>query len=150
FPVLDAGTALRQAQDLAAKGRFIDADRELLQAAASDLWSPQPWRELGDLRLQLWRQSQSATDWELFLEAEKGFLVRDSQHFQAYETQGNWRLVAWRTSRQPEDLNAAIVAYRQAAALHPSRAWLHSQLAWALHLAKHDPDAQSEAETALQ
>jgi tetratricopeptide (TPR) repeat protein len=149
-PVLRASVELEQGQRLAGEGHLDKADQTLLVAAAQDPWSPEPWRALADVRLQVWLRTQEAADWERFVLAVDQFIRRDSRHFQSYEAKGNWYLTAWRKRDRGTDLATAVEGYREATQWHPSRAQQHAQLAWVLHLAGRDQDARAEAETALR
>jgi O-antigen ligase len=149
-PVLRASVELEQGQRLASEGHLGEADQTLLRAAGQDPWSPEPWRALADVRLQVWLRTQEAVDWERFVLAVDQFIRRDSRHFQPYESKGNWYLTAWRRSDRATDLAIAVEGYREATGWHPSRAQQHAQLAWALHLAGQDQEARAQAEAALR
>jgi tetratricopeptide (TPR) repeat protein len=147
-PVLTSSNHAAAANELLRLGRLAAGERELVAAAQADPWSPQPWQSLASLRLSIWTQTRQQDDWEQFQQAAHEYQARNPRHHVPFSDQGNWLLLAWRTSGDPQHLNAAIEAYRQAVSWYPGRALAHAQLAWALHLAGHAAEAAAQAEEA--
>jgi len=149
-PVLGAASHLAQANHMIQTRRRVQAESMLTAAAQLDPWSPDPWQLLAEIRLQVWLQTQKPDDWRLFLAAAMEYGRRDPRHHVQFSTQGHWLLAAWRKTGDPRTLEAAIDAYRLAAAWYPGRAVVHAQLAWALHLAGRGEEAAAAADRAWQ
>jgi tetratricopeptide (TPR) repeat protein len=149
-PVVTSAAHLDQAERLLHAGRREEAEAALRAAATEDPCSPLPWQHLAEVKMQEWLVTQSPQDWEQFSAASAEYARRDSRHQIQFTQQGNWRLLAWRKTGNSSQLEAAIDAYRQAVAWYPSKALLHAQLAWALHLAQRADQAAAAAQTAIQ
>jgi tetratricopeptide (TPR) repeat protein len=149
-PVLSENARVAAADEFIQQGQLPAADAELIAAARADRWSPEAWRRLADLRLQVYLQTGRAMDYESFSQAMLIFRRKNPRHHRQFEACGNWLLLAWRKSGEPMRLAAAVDSYSQAASAYPSRALGQAQLAWALHLAGQTESAAKAAAEALR
>ena len=149
YPVLTGRNQLVEANYHLDLKRFRDAEASAAAAAKADPLSPEPVRLLADLRMAQWRTTGDEEAWKAFVAEADAYQRLDPRHHLAWYLRGNWFLTAWRKSERPEDLDAAITAYRQASECYPNRALYHAQLAWALDLAGQKDAARQEAEKAL-
>ncbi len=83
-----------------------------------------------------------------FDEAVEDLYRRNQQSFSHRRQVGDWQLNAYRYLDDPQSLNEAIKAYREAVERYPNHAGLNAQLAWTLHLAG-DAGAAELADRAL-
>lgn len=148
YPVLHSRVALDQARVLWQAGRLDEAERALLVASQADPRNPQPWEQLGELRLRRWLSDPSETHRAAFVEAAEQYVARDPQNHMAWSVRSRWYLTMWSNSRSEKDLELAIQACRAAVRYYPNRAVYHAQLAWVLYEAGQLEEARQEAELA--
>ena len=149
-PVLTVPSRIAAAEQYLAVGKIAAARHELEQSAADDPWSPQPLRHLAHLELNAWAASRQPEDWNRFATAAEVYRNRDPRHHLQHSDRGNWMLMAWRISDDPNQLQAAIEAYQQAVVWYPGQALARAQLAWALHLGGRQPEAFVAAQEAIR
>jgi tetratricopeptide (TPR) repeat protein len=152
-PTLTARSYLLNAQSSRLLNRPHDVKADYLAAAAADPWDPEPWRGLGELRLHDWLASPTEQNWHAFIEAAERFRAANPQNQGNFDTLGRWYLLA---ASQPEsmdkaeNLRRAIEYFERATTLYPNGSRLWAQLAWTLHLAGRDDEAQRAADRAWQ
>ena len=97
-------------------------------AAAADLLSAEPWRQLAASALGLWRQVPTRERFGLFQQANAKFLQLAPNSASAWQASGDWFMEA---ASQSNDVGStfakdavaeAVGAYRQAARLYPNSA----------------------------
>ncbi len=141
-----------------AAGRVVGADRMSLDAAlqayregaALDPWSATMARNQMQLEFRRWTIDSADESWAKFLAATDEALARDPHSHLLRSEVGDLMLTAWRATGDADQLERALVHYREAAELYPNYARKRAQWAWAAHLAGEDPQAAELAERALQ
>ena len=134
-PVLRGSALLDRGNDEITQRRPDRAERTLVEAAAADRWSDQPWTGLAALRLQKWLTTQDDSDFRRFQYAAQKMLELNRRSSSAYRQNGDWRMACYLKTNETAHLREAIRAYGKAVELHPNDGSGRAQFAWCLHLA---------------
>jgi len=141
----DKGNTRAQAvQDFAA-GRTW-----LIDAAQSDPWDADVYREMARHNLLAWLESRSEDRWDAFESAYEKWIELAHASAGAHKSGGDWFLQVYRATEAPELAQRAADAYRQAIVRYPANSLFHAQQAWAEHLAGNEQEAADAAAEALR
>lgn len=148
-PVLKSGNELTQAEMSLAMGRVLQAEQQLLAAAAIDPSSADAWRQIASLRHQVWLTSPNERGEAAFRHALQQLLERDRQSEKLRRECGNLFLVAFRRTGEVRHLEEALIHYEIAGKLYPNYNLGQAQIAWTLHLLGR-PEAAATAGESLR
>ncbi|MCA9031108.1 MAG: O-antigen ligase family protein [Planctomycetaceae bacterium] len=123
--LLDAASVLQNA------GQMRQAESLLESAVDADALSPDTWQALSLHNMGAWKQSPAYREEEFqrAIEAQEEAIERDPFASKRYKVLGEWWAMKFKRSQKPEDAQAAIAAYEQAAKLYPNFAPIHAELA---------------------
>ncbi|MCX7428470.1 MAG: O-antigen ligase family protein [Planctomycetia bacterium] len=144
-PVLTA-----QAEINAARGKPADVTRHLHAAAVDDPLSAEAWKLLASVAFTQWQQDHDPGTLQQYHEYNATALELDPNASPAWAVSGDRCLEAHGVTGQPEELQAAVLAYRRAIELYPNNATYHAKLAVALQTAGDEPGFRREADAALE
>ena len=144
-PVLTA-----QAEINAALGKPADVTRHLHAAAVDDPLSAEAWKLLASVAFAQWQQDHDPGTLQQYHEYNATALDLDPNASPAWAVSGDRYLEAHGVTGQPEELQAAVLAYRRAVDLYPNNATYHAKLAVALQTAGDEPGFRREADAALE
>ena len=144
-PVLAA-----QAEINAARGKPADVTRHLHAAAVDDPLSAEALELLASQAFDQWQQDHDPGTLQQYHEYNATALELDPNASPAWAVSGDRYLEAHGVTGRPEELDAAVRAYRRAVELYPNNATYHAKLAVALQTAGDEPGFRREADAALE
>jgi tetratricopeptide (TPR) repeat protein len=129
-----------------------DAKREaLLEAAAADPFSAEPWQALAELELpHLQKNPANAASRNLFVAASSRMLELRPHSSSAWRQIGHWYWKLFEQHHDPHDSTVAAAYYRRAVELYPNLAILRGEYAMVLPATGDESAAAKEARTALE
>jgi hypothetical protein len=131
-PVIAARDKLSAGEDeLFEKNRPEQAERQFLLAAEADPLSADPYRQLSQLKFQIWLASEGRQPetFERSVEWQKKAIARDPRNSGGYRQLGGMYLVKFGRTQETADAIAAAEAFAQAVAFYPNQA--QAQAGWA-------------------
>ncbi|MEZ5943388.1 MAG: O-antigen ligase family protein [Planctomycetaceae bacterium] len=142
--LLDAASALQNA------GQMRQAESLLESAVDADALSPDTWQALSLHNMGAWKQSPAYREEEFqrAIEAQEESIKRDPFAGKRYKVLGEWWVMKFKRSQKPEDAQAAIAAYEQAANLYPNFSPIYAELADVL--ARSGQNAKDAAQRAIE
>jgi tetratricopeptide (TPR) repeat protein len=149
-PVLRCHGAMAKADD--EPPQHTDAKREaLLEAAAADPFSAEPWQALAELELaQLQKNPAAAASRSLFVAASSRTLELRPHASSAWRQVGHWYWLLFEQRHDRHDSTTAAECYRRSVELYPHLAVLRGEYALALHANGDASAAAKEARRALE
>jgi O-antigen ligase len=148
-PVLRCHAAMARADD--ESPYRTDAKRDaLLEAAAADPFSAEPWQALAELELpQVRNEPEEAASRSLFVAASSRMLELRPHASSAWRQVGHWYWLLFDEHHDPHDSATAAECYGRAVELYPHLAVLRGEYALVLH-AMGDESAPNETRMALE
>ncbi len=153
WPVTQRRHLLDAAELAATRGGDQETARRLYhQAAQADPLAWEAWEQLASWEFALANRSSAEIDrvkFDAAVEAEQKAIQRSPHRPQGYQQLAEFRAELARRSRNPDDWNQSISAYRAAATRHPTSARLLAEFALVLAEAEQAPEAANEAQRAI-
>ena len=151
-PVLHCQAELRMAEQQPTR-----AVAHLEAAAAADLLSAEPWRQLASIEFETWARQPDEAAFRHFTHDIEKAVERAPHSADLWMTVGDWQYRAFSINHRrgkrlasEENVQAAIGAYSRAVQLYPNSAMCHARLAEAYLAAADRAAFGREAETALR
>jgi hypothetical protein len=123
----------------------------MLDAAAADPLSAEPWIAIAELQLEKMQKDREPTaSYQHFLAAADRVKDLRSHSSAAWRQLAHWYLAAYERNHSDKAISSAIECLRTAVALYPNSAILRAELALALQLEGKTQTAARQAERALE